>query len=255
MQMTNDYSTQKSTYSINSSENSDMRFQLIGSQLCPFVQRALITLIHNKASFDCQFIDLSYPPNWFLALSPRKKVPVLLVNEEHIIFESAVINELIDDLLPNKLMPLDPIKRARSRSWVEFSSACFFDVLSLTTVKTVEEFSDVRQNLLTKLKEIENVLGETTYFNSIELSLVDIAFAPLFIRLNTIEAYTPIYDDEAHPHLLRWREKLIKHSSIVQSLPNDFEMLYEDMIWRRQGYLSKCISSTDKPSIVKASRY
>lgn len=255
MQLTKDTTNYGSSCSSNTSENSVIRFQLIGSQLCPFAQRALITLIHKKASFDCRFINLSSPPNWFLALSPRKKVPVLLVDDDHIIFESAVINELIDDMLPNKLMPLEPIKKARCRSWIEFSSACFFDVLALTTVKTVEEFSDVRQNLLTKLEEIENVLGETTYFHSMELSLVDIAFAPLFIRLNAIEVYTPIYDNEAHPQLSRWRDNLLKHSSVVQSLPNNFETLYEDMIWRRQGYLSECIPSEDKPDIVKASRY
>ncbi|MGU3812804.1 glutathione S-transferase family protein [Vibrio diabolicus] len=255
MQLTKNNASYESSCSINTLRNSDIRFQVIGSQLCPFVQRALITLIHKNASFDCQFINLSSPPDWFLALSPRKKVPILLVDEEHVIFESAVINELIDDLLPNKLMPLEPIKKAQCRSWIEFSSACFFDVLSLTTVRTVEEFSNVRQSLLAKLKEVENILGETTYFNDIELSLVDIAFAPLFIRLNTIEAYAPIYDDKAYSQVPRWREKLLNHPSVVKSIPNDFETLYEEIIWKRQGYLSECMVNSDRPHIVKASLY
>ncbi len=73
-------------------------------------------------------MDLSEPPEWFLNLSPIKKVPLLVVNGGNVIYESAVINELIDELTPTRLHPVDPIQRARNRSWIEFGSNCLVDI-------------------------------------------------------------------------------------------------------------------------------
>jgi glutathione S-transferase len=53
----------------------------------------------------------------FLALNPAGMVPVL-VHDSHLITESMVINEYLDDAFPAvPLRPADPVGRARVRAW------------------------------------------------------------------------------------------------------------------------------------------
>jgi len=75
--------------------------KLVSFKACPFVQRVAITLQYKDIDYDIEYIDLGNPPEWFLAISPLKKVPLLIVGDM-VIFESAVINEsLMKHILQN----------------------------------------------------------------------------------------------------------------------------------------------------------
>src|SRR3954447_25805808 len=80
-----------------SGENEMERLTLISHHLCPYVQRAAIALAEKGIPFERVYVDLAAKPDWFKAISPLGKVPVLRVGqasgEETSIFESAVILE------------------------------------------------------------------------------------------------------------------------------------------------------------------
>ncbi len=71
------------------------RLRLISHKLCPYVQRAAIVAAEKRIDFERIDIDLAHKPDWFLAISPTGKVPVLEVTEAdgsvHVLFESSVI--------------------------------------------------------------------------------------------------------------------------------------------------------------------
>ena len=96
-----------------------MPLKLVSFKACPFVQRVAITLQYKGIDYDIEYIDLGSPPEWFLAISPLKKVPLLIVDGT-VIFESVVINEYIDEVYPPKLHPEDSLMKAINRSWIEF---------------------------------------------------------------------------------------------------------------------------------------
>ena len=76
-------------------------YKLISSATCPFVQRSAITLEYKRVPYEIEFIDLNDKPKWFLEISPTGKVPVLVVRDgdrEIVLFESAVINEYLDEI-------------------------------------------------------------------------------------------------------------------------------------------------------------
>ena len=52
--------------------------KLISHNLCPYVQRSRIVLEEKAVPHELEFIDLAAKPDWFLAISPLGKVPVLL---------------------------------------------------------------------------------------------------------------------------------------------------------------------------------
>src|SRR3979411_3383891 len=100
------------------------KLTLISHKLCPYVQRAVIALTEKGVPFERIDIDLANKPDWFLALSPLGKTPVLQVGDTAI-FESAVILEYLEETQPKPLHPADALARAEHRAWIEYGSAVF----------------------------------------------------------------------------------------------------------------------------------
>ncbi|AVA24833.1 glutathione S-transferase domain-containing protein (plasmid) [Rhizobium sp. NXC24] len=98
----------------------DPSLTLISHPLCPFVQRAAIVLLEKNVPFERINVDLSAKPDWFLALSPTGKVPLLKVHqtdeEDAILFESVVICENLEETQGGAAMyPDNALLRAAAR--------------------------------------------------------------------------------------------------------------------------------------------
>ena len=119
---------------------------LVSHELCPYVQRAGIALVEKNVAFERVDIDLSDKPDWFKALSPLGKTPVLKV-KQRAIFESAVILEYLEETQANPLHPDHPLERARHRSWMEFGSILLNGVARLYNAGTQAAFERERDNL------------------------------------------------------------------------------------------------------------
>ena len=94
---------------------------LVSHHLCPYVQRAAIALAEKNVPHTRVPVDLAHKPDWFKAISPLGKVPLLRVatgheTEEVILFESAPILEYLEETQPDPLHPGDPLDRARHRA-------------------------------------------------------------------------------------------------------------------------------------------
>src|SRR5690242_18602243 len=123
--------------------------KLISHPLCPYVQRAAIALAEKGVPFERIQIDLADKPDWFLAISPIGKVPVLLVDDQPI-FESAVILEYLEDTIAPALHPADPLRRAEHRAWIEFGSAILSDIAGLYGANEENAFEAKRAELARK---------------------------------------------------------------------------------------------------------
>ena len=118
---------------------SSLRLELISHSLCPYVQRAVITLLEKKIPHDRTYIDLTNKPDWFLQISPLGKVPLLKVSNEAL-FESAVICEYLDEITPGSLHPVNPLEKAKHRSWIEFGSSILNAIAGFYSAETEEAF-------------------------------------------------------------------------------------------------------------------
>jgi len=125
--------------------------ELISFDLCPFVQRSVITLLEKKAPFKVTYIDLAKPPKWFLEISPFGKVPVLKA-EDQVIFESAVINEYVDEVTPPRLMPEKPITKAINRAWIEFASELLMLQYQMSIAASQKDYEESENRLRLKPK-------------------------------------------------------------------------------------------------------
>jgi glutathione S-transferase len=198
------------------------RFELVSFSLCPYVQRAVITLKLKKVPFELKSIDLRDPPQWFRKISPMGKVPVLVVDQKTPLFESAVINEYLDEITEPRLNPLDPLQKARERAWIEYGSEVFADFYRVYTAETEPEFNAAVAEMFDDLQKLDSEVAGP-WFRGADFSLVDTSFAPLFLRLQLIpklwnhEAWTGM------PKVRSWADALIRHPVVRESCPPDFE--------------------------------
>jgi len=216
-----------------------MELELVSFKICPFVQRAVITLRHKQTAFSLTHIDLSDPPQWFKAISPFGRVPLLKVNNQHVIFESAVIDEFLDEITSASLLPDDPLLRALNRSWIEFSTACLLDLSAQMHAEDKQRFDNNRDELKSKLKWLEATLDQSPYFNGDTLSLVDIAWAPLFMRSEILTLGEQLYPAEQLPRTAAWGRKLLELPAVRDSVAADFPDLLRDHIRIKAPYAAQ----------------
>ncbi len=216
-----------------------MKPQLISFKICPFVQRSVILLHEKRVEFDIEYINLKEPPAWFKAISPLGKVPVLKVGDE-VLFESAVIMEYLDEVHPPSLHPLDPLTKARNRAWIEFSSNLLMEQFKLATAKEEEAHLQARKTLRGHLEALETQLAGPL-FNGAALALVDIASAPIFMRLNLLESWLPMGLLDGLPKLAQWSEELLARQSVIDSVVPEFPDLYRGFVEMNGGYFASAM--------------
>ena len=215
-----------------------MGLQLISHTLCPYVQRAAISLTEKAVPFEKTYIDLSNKPKWFLGVSPLGKTPVLLEGDVPI-FESSVILEYLEDTQPHALHPENALERARHRAWIEFGSAILNDIAGFYSAADDEALNAKASALRAKFVRVEAELDAGPWFNSDQFSLVDVAFGPVF---RYFDVFDDIRDFGVFTGLTRvcaWRLELSRRISVKTAVAEDYPSLLRDFIKRRNSCLSR----------------
>ena len=202
-----------------------MAIELISFKTCPYVQRAVITLKHKQIDFDITHVDLDDPPDWFLELSPLKKVPVLKIDGE-VLFESAVINEYLDDISGGELQPADPLARARNRAWIEFASNMLGNLYMMKMSRDEESYLQYRGRIEEQLRRVEQRLGDGPWFDGEKFSLCDTAFAPFFRQDCVFDGRLSVIDPAETPRTAAWARRLLALPEVRDSVVEEFEDLY-----------------------------
>jgi len=199
-----------------------MKLELISFPLCPFVQRSIITLLEKGAEFTTTYIDLANKPDWFLAISPEGKVPVIRVDDSEVIFESAVINEFVNEVTDGDLHPEDPVRRAHNRAWIALGENLIFDQFQMMIAEDAGQFEEHWNRAEHRLAKLERAVTGPL-FNGDGFSLVDAAYAPLLQRFAIMERIVELPDYGDFRRIGTWWQALSERSSIPGSVPEDFE--------------------------------
>ena len=213
-----------------------MTLELISFDLCPFVQRSVITLLEKDAKFKITYIDLAKPPTWFLEISPFRKVP-LLKAENQVIFESADINEYVDEITPPQLIHENPIIKAINRAWSEFASELLIAQYKMSVAQNEQEFDELESSLLINMEKLEKQLNDTSFFNGDKISLVDTAFAPLFLRFELLFKYIDSDILDENPKIQRWSQNLLNRPSVINSVSKGFGNKYLQYIRENSTFM------------------
>lgn len=218
-----------------------MTLHLMSHRLCPYVQRAVISLSEKQVPFERTYIDLAAKPDWFLALSPLGKTPVLTVSSQPI-FESAVILEFLEETQPGPLHPGDPFQRARHRAWMEFGSAVLNDIAGFYSARDKDTFAEKTEALRRRFLRLEAELGEGPYFAGRSFSLVDAVFGPIFRYFDVFDGLGDFGILAGVPKLTAWRAVLAERPSVRSAVTEDYPHLLRDFLVRRNAFLGSLMS-------------
>ena len=214
------------------------KLRLISHKLCPYVQRAVIALSEKGVPFERIDIDLANKPDWFLAISPLGKTPVLQVGDTAI-FESAVILEYLEETQPKPLHPADPLTRAEYRAWIEFGSAVLSDIAASYAAPDEAAFKVKTLQLEQRFARLETRVAASPWFDGESFSLVDAVFGPVFRYFDVFDEIADFGILAGKPKLVRWRESLAQRPSVRGAVSADYATLLRDFLDRRNSWLSR----------------
>jgi glutathione S-transferase len=216
--------------------------KLISHILCPYVQRAVISMTEKNVLFERIDIDLGHKPEWFKEISPLGKTPVLRMGETSI-FESAVILEYLEETQDHPLHPSDPLKRAEHRSWIEFGSALLNDIAGFYAAPDEVSFATKVAALAHKFSFLEHRLKADPYFDGQAFSLVDAAYGPVFRYFDTFDKIGEFGILAGKQNVAAWRGALRERPSIKTAVSPSYDKLLLDFLRKRNSFLSSKIDN------------
>ena len=183
--------------------------KIYSSARCPYAQRTRMLMIEKEIPFELTEVDLRNKPDWFLAVSPYGKEPVI-VDDGQTIYESAIINEYLDEKYINiPMMPEEPVERAKARIWMDY---CTNKYLTLSRKLLVDHGNEelqtenkkkMKESLIYIEKECFEKNANGPFWLGNKISLVDLHYAPFFERFG---AFKELFGVE-------WPEECIKISN------------------------------------------
>lgn len=211
-------------------------FHLISHHLCPYVQRAVIVLTEKNIIHQRTYIDLAAKPDWFSDISPLGRVPILQTGNS-VLFESQVIAEYLDEITPGSLHPIDPLEKARHRSWIEFASDTLKAIGGFYNAPDPQSFEIKRIALRDKFERINQEINGP-FFDGETFHMIDGVWGTVFRYLDVfdrIESFDLLVDlDKA----IAWRKTISSHSSVASAAPNDYTDRLEQFLLNKKSHLS-----------------
>jgi len=155
---------------------------LFSGSTCPRCHRCRIVLFEKGMDFHVEYVDSQGKAEDLAVINPYNDLPVL-VDRDLKLYEANIINEYIDDRFPHpQLMPSDPGMRARARLMLlEFERDLFCHAETLES--GVGDVKAAREAVAAGLVQLAPVFARGRYLLGDDLSMLDIAMAPLLWRL------------------------------------------------------------------------
>lgn len=209
---------------------SDSRPDLViyGSPVSPFVRKVAGVCIAKGLAYEIEAVNVFAPPQWFIDISPMKRIPVLRdrsVAEEGVagtIPDSSAICAYIEKKHPAPaLYPEDPMAHAQALFIEEFADTSLamagglgifrpiFFAITKGEAPDLAKAKDAWANQLPPIFDVlETRLGGRPYFAGDALSIADITVACVLMQIALV-AETP---------LGKW-PGLAAHFAAMQALP------------------------------------
>src|ERR1700748_2812521 len=185
------------------------KYMLVSFKTCPWVQRSAIALREKGTPFEFRHIEPDNRPDWFLAISPHKKVPVLRIDDSLSLFESSAINEYLDETIAPRLHPEDPVQRAINRAWTDYVPTFSEHVTGVAYADDEAAAKKCLEKIPVAFERLEGALtkqGNGPLFNGEKYSLVDAAYAPFLQRYYFLDRVKKLGQIEKYPRLKAWME-------------------------------------------------
>lgn len=216
-----------------------MALVVYGSSLSPFVRKVRVVLAEKGLSYEHQQINPFAPPDWFLEISPLKRIPVLRDTDEpepNTLPDSSVICAYLEAKCPQPaLYPVQPFARARALWFEEYADTqmmqsigpgLFFERVVKKLMGRECDESIVAVTLNEKLPSIfdylETAVARREFLVGDMFSIADIAIACMLVNF---EHARESLDRSRWPELARYAAAIHARPSIKASIDEERRFL------------------------------
>lgn len=200
---------------------------------CPFCWKVNVYLSEIGVETERTTVELGKKHPDVVKLNPNATVPVL-ISEDIVMFESAIIIEYLADKYPEKsLFEGSPEQIAKIRQLHLFSDSKVGKILfpyikkvreGASPQEIIEHKESITEDWQNLQQYLSDQLGDMDYFGN-EFSVADCALIP---RLTLALAYGLEISSE-YSNLKSWMRRIVERPSFVAAKPENFQII-DDMI-------------------------
>ncbi|MBF0370619.1 MAG: glutathione S-transferase family protein [Magnetococcales bacterium] len=221
-----------------------MDLELVLFKACPYAQRVVITLLHHDIPHTRTHVMPAKRPEWLFDVTPSGSVPVLRVDGQTALGDSSAINEYLDEISGGGLIPKEPLARALCRSRIDLIGSVQSAFGRMTAAPEEEKYQQARidfQKLLGFLESHIDAVGP--YFSGGEMTGVDVALAPLFMRMEELLKSVHVYKPGDFPKLSALSETLLGLPVVQNSMDGNFSEIFRNSVRARGrgGYVDSLL--------------
>jgi glutathione S-transferase len=203
-----------------------VNMKLIGSLTSPYVRKVRLVLAAKMIKIPFELENVWGADTRIQALNPLGKIPVLLLEDEVVLFDSRVIVEYLDTLSPNaRLIPASGKERADVRC-IEALADGIVDAavtirLELTLRPSIQQSPEwimrQRGKIDAGLRSLSDRLGDKAHYHGSHESLADIAVA---VALGYLDFRMPdIHWREHYLNLNRFYQRAMQRPGFTETAP------------------------------------
>jgi glutathione S-transferase len=201
------------------------QMKLIGSLTSPYVRKARVVLAEKKIEYDFELDSPWNADSGVPNVNPLGKIPVLVLDDETVLFDSRVIVEYLDNVTPNnKLMPVPNRERILVKRWEALADGiCDAAATAFLEAKRPAKQQDKtwierqRSKIAASLEFMAEELGDNAHCMGTHFSLADAAVGSALGYL--VFRFADINWQEAHPNLAKLYDKLMQRPSFAETVP------------------------------------
>jgi glutathione S-transferase len=200
--------------------------KLITSLTSPFARKVRIFLAEKNIPYEL-VVDIPWDEQTQVpSFNPLGKVPVLIINkEQHTLFDSRVIVEYLERLVPNPTLIPEAaeafirVKRqeALADGIADAAAAIFIEKKRPIDLQSTEWMNRQQQKIDLGLKAMSEVLADNEYFVANHFSLADISTVCCLGYLDL--RFPHITWREQYPNLAIFMQRLSDRASISLTVP------------------------------------
>lgn len=201
--------------------------KLIGSHTSPYTRKARVVLAEKKIDYEF-VLDSPWTPDTHVPdHNPLGKIPVLILDDETVIFDSRVIVDYLDNMTPNnKLFPGTNRERIEAKRWEAVADgildAAVAVILERKRAAKVQDKAWITRQMDKVARSLDFMaaeLGEQAWCMGTHFGMADVAAG---CALGYLDFRFPEYDWRVqHPNLARFAEKSLQRPSFADTLPHD----------------------------------
>ncbi|ACA12815.1 glutathione S-transferase N-terminal domain-containing protein [Xylella fastidiosa subsp. multiplex] len=153
--------------------------------------RVRLVLAAKGVNYEMVSVDPQNPPEDLIDLNPYHSVPTL-VERELVLYAASVVTEYVDERYPHpRLMPMDPLSRARLRLAMLRIEHDWVPQVQAVQLGNKAQAEAGRKRLKELLTASLPLFKASKFFLNAEISLADCAMAPIIWRLQALDVSLP----------------------------------------------------------------